>query len=84
MCAEKGRSYRHRAGFAETARGLQLPALGIEFEAVAGFDLDGGDAFGDQGVEPWQGRGDERRPSLACRVAFTVETMPPPARGISS
>ena len=44
---------------AETACGLQLPALGIEFEAVAGLDLDGGDAFGDQGVEPRQRCRDE-------------------------
>ena len=31
-------------------------ALGVEFEPVAGFDLDRGDAFGDQRVEPAQAR----------------------------
>jgi len=36
--------------------GLQLAALGIEFEAISGLDLDGGDAFRDQGIEPGQRR----------------------------
>ena len=36
-----------------------MAALGVEFEAVTGLDLDGGDAFGDQGVEPRQRRRDK-------------------------
>ena len=40
-------------------RGLQLAAFGIEFEAVTGFDLDGGDTFRDQRIEPRQRRRDE-------------------------
>ena len=51
----------------------ELPGLCVEVEPIAGLDLDGRDALGDQGVEPWQGG-----------VALTVETMPPPARAISS
>ncbi len=47
-------SNRDRALAGKTAGGLQLAALGIEFEAVAGLDLDGGDALRDQGIEPRQ------------------------------
>ena len=84
MRAEEGGANGDRARIGETPCRLQLPALGLQFEAIAGLDLDGGDALGDQGVEPWQGRRDQLRRSSACRVAFTVETMPPPARAISS
>ena len=68
---------------AQAARGAQLLHLGLDVEAVAGLDLDRGDAFGDQRIEPRQ-RCATSSSSLAARVAFTVETMPPPARAISS
>ena len=48
------------ARLAEAARRAQHLALGCEVEAVAGFDLDRGDALGDQRVEAAQGLGDQR------------------------
>ena len=54
MRAEKGCLDRYSALGSELSRGLQLPPLGVEFEAIAGFDFDRGDAFGDQRVEPRQ------------------------------
>ena len=57
MGAEKGCLDRYSALGSEFSRGLQLPPLGVEFEAIAGFDLDRGDAFGDQRVEPRQRSG---------------------------
>ena len=56
MGAKKCGANGDRALAGKTARRLQLAALGIELEAIAGLDLDGGDALGDQGVEPWQRR----------------------------
>ncbi len=44
---------------AKPPRGAQLAALGREVEAVSRFDLDRGDALGDQCVEAGQGGGDE-------------------------
>ena len=46
---------RDGAGDAEHAE------LGVAVEAVAGLDLDGGHAFGDQGVDAGEGTGEERR-----------------------
>ena len=59
VCAEESGSNRHCARAAEAPRGLQLAAFGIEVEAVAGFDLDGGDTLRDQRVEPRQRGGDQ-------------------------
>ena len=56
MGAKKCGANGDRALAGKTARGLQLAALGIELEAIAGLDLDGGDAFRDQGIEPRQRR----------------------------
>ena len=43
----------------EGAGGAEHAELGFGFEAVTGFDLDGGDAFGEEGVEAGEGGGDE-------------------------
>ena len=60
MRAEEGRA-RPSTGrvVAEPPRGAQRLRLGLEVEAVAGLDLDRGDAFGDQRVEPRQRLRDE-------------------------
>jgi hypothetical protein len=58
--------------------------LAVDVEPVAGLDLDGGDAFGDQRGEALVGVCAKSSSSLAARVALTDETMPPPARAISS
>ena len=84
MRAEKRRADRNRPLPAEAARGRQLPHLGLGVQAVAGLDLDRGDALADQRVEPRQRAVLTSSASLALRVAATVETMPPPARAISS
>ena len=51
---------RHRAPSRQGTRGAQLLALGVEVETVARLHFDRGHAFGDQGVQPPQGRIDER------------------------
>ncbi len=60
VATETGRSS------AEPPRRAQLPRLGLELEAVARLDLDGGDALGDQRIEARQGGGHQlvlgRRP----------------------
>ena len=82
--AEKGGAHRDRAFASERARRAQLFALVLERQAVAGLDLDGGHAFGQQRVEARQRARRSARASLAARVAFTVERMPPPARAMAS
>ena len=84
MGAEEGRADRHGALVAEPARGAQHLRLVLEVEPVAGLDLDRGDALGDQRVEPRQRLARQARPRSAARSACTEETMPPPARAISS
>ena len=59
MRAEEGGAHRHRPLVAEPARGAQRLRLVVEVEAVAGLDLDRGDAFGDQRVEARQRLRDE-------------------------
>ena len=84
MRAEKGRIDRHRIALAETARDAQHLAFAREIEAIAGFDFDGGHAFGEQRFEPRGRLAEQASSSSAARVARTVETMPPPCRAISS
>ena len=47
-----------RSRFERTCR-AQLFALVLERQSIAGLDLDGGDAFGQQCIEPRQRAGDE-------------------------
>ena len=82
--AEEGGADAHRALAGERAGGAEHLQLGVAVEAVAGLDLDGGDALGEQRVEARQGGGERARPRSAARVARTVDRMPPPARAISS
>ena len=77
MSTVTSRSRRQRA------RRAQHLALVLERESVAGFDFDRGDALGEQSVEPGR-RLATNSASLAARVAFTVETMPPPLRAMAS
>jgi hypothetical protein len=55
VCAEQGRDDVDRTLHAELACGAQLLAFIGEIEPVARFDLDGGDALGEQRIEPRQG-----------------------------
>jgi hypothetical protein len=71
------------ADVAQGAGGAQALQLVVQRQAVAGLDLDRGHALGDQGVQAGQGGGDQLGRE-AARVARMVETMPPPARAISS
>ena len=59
MRAEEGGAHRDRPLVAEPARGTQRLRLVFEIEPVAGLDLDRGDAFRDQRVEPRQRLRDE-------------------------
>ena len=52
--AEEGGAHRDRPLGAQPARGAQRLRFVVEVEAVAGLDLDRGDAFGDQRVEARQ------------------------------
>ena len=54
MRAEETRDHVDLALAAESAGGAQRLGLGHEVETIAGLDLDRGDAFGDQGIEPRQ------------------------------
>ena len=60
MGAEEGGAHRHAVGLAEAPRHAQLLALVFEREAVAGLDLDGADAVGQQLFEPRRGLREER------------------------
>ena len=53
----------------EAPRDAERLELVGEIEPVAGLDLDGGDALGDQRVEPRQRRRQQARPRSAARVA---------------
>ena len=68
---------------AQPPRRAQLAAFRLELESVAGFDLDGRAALGDQASRRGWALA-TRSSSLASRVAFTVEAMPPPRRAISA
>ena len=57
MGAEIGGHHVHRAPLGELARHLQHLHLGVAVQPVAGLDLDGGDALGQQRVQPPQGGG---------------------------
>jgi hypothetical protein len=57
--------------------------FGLDVEPVAGLDLDRGDAFGDQRVDAGSAPASSSA-SLMRPGGRTVETMPPPARAISS
>ncbi len=59
MRAEEGGGDGDGAPRAQSAGGAQLAGFGVRFQAVAGLDLDGGDAFGEQGVEARQGLRDQ-------------------------
>src|SRR5689334_6302574 len=52
MCAEKAAANGEVAQTRELARRLQLFALVLQRESIAGFDLERGDAFGEQGIQP--------------------------------
>ena len=81
--AQEGRPDRHRTVFRQAARGAQLLEFRLQIEAVAGLDLDRGDAFGDSASS--RGSAWPTRSSwLAARVALIVARMPPPARAMSS
>ena len=62
---------------AKAARGAKLADFGGGFQPVAGFDLDGRDAFRQQRIEARQGCSHQRF-FVASRVAVTVDRMPPP------
>jgi hypothetical protein len=59
MRAEIGRDDTNRADPLQLARRAQHLQFGFDIEAVAGFDLDRGDAFQEQRIETRQGRLDE-------------------------
>ena len=83
MGAEKGRGHLDRQAATEFARHFQHLELGFDIEPVARLDLDRGDALGEEVFQP--SRAEARSSaSLAARVAFTVERMPPPALAISA
>ena len=56
---------RDRAVLGEAARHFQHAQFARQVEPVAGFDFDGGDAFGHQRIEPPQGC--RRQFGIACR-----------------
>ena len=57
--AKEGRDDADVPQLAQAARGAKRLQFMLKREAVAGLDLDGGDALGDQGVEAGQGLGDK-------------------------
>lgn len=59
MGGKTGGAHRRRPFFAEPARGAQRFHLVVEIEPVARLDLDSGDAFRQQGVEPRQRLADQ-------------------------
>ena len=67
----------------EASRDAQAPQLVLDVEPVARLDLDRGDALGHERFEAPR-RAERSSALLAARVAFTVETMPPPALAISA
>ena len=69
---------------AASAARAEHPQLTFDVERIARLDLDGRDAARDQRIEPERGRRSAARSSDAAFVAFTVETIPPPALAISS
>ena len=81
----RGRSGRRRSGprVAEPVGDLEQPDLGLEVEAVAGLRLDRRDAVAEHLVEPAPAVRQQRRRSMAARVAATVDRIPPPAARIS-
>lgn len=60
MRAEEGRVHGHAIRLPEPPRDAQLLALGGEVQAVARFDLDRGDALGQQRLEPRRGLREQR------------------------
>ncbi len=67
--AQERAHHLDRAFAAELAGDAEHPELGFEVQAIAGLDLDGGDAFGDQAVEPLQRRTEKRRLAGCARGA---------------
>ncbi len=59
--AEEGGADADRAHAGDGAGDAQHAELGVAVEAVAGLDLDGGDAFGDQRVDAGEGAGEQAR-----------------------
>ena len=59
MGAEIGGDDPHRPQGGKPAGRAQHAQFGLDFEAIAGLDLDGADAFGQQRIEPGQGLGHE-------------------------
>ena len=59
MGAEEARAYPHRPLDPDSARNAQHCEFGVDVEAVARLDLDGGDALGNQRVDPGEGAGEE-------------------------
>jgi hypothetical protein len=78
MRAEEGRDHVDGALAAEPARSTELPGLGPGIEAIAGLDLDGGDALGEQRVEPGEALCDER---VLARGARRLHGGDDPAAG---
>ena len=83
MGTENGVLSLRPARRAELASHPQHLEFGFDIEPVAGLDFDRRDAFGEQGFEPIL-RQPKNSSSAAARVAFTVETIPPPALAISA
>jgi hypothetical protein len=84
MGAEETGHNRDRAFLAKRAGDAQHLQFGVQVEAIARLDLDRGHALGDQRVDAGQGAALQQLGLGRPRVAATVETMPPPARAISS
>ena len=83
VSAQESRRDFDFARFGKAARDAQRFAFGREIETIARLDLDRPDALGDQRIEPrqvWR----KSSSSLAARVAFSVERIPPPARAMSA
>lgn len=73
----------HRTEPAEAAGGTEHAELGDDVEAIAGLDLDGRGALGNQGIEAWQALGNELIFGRPCDGADGGEDAPP-ARAISA
>ena len=65
MRAEEGGNDVHRCIAPDPARGAQLAQLGVDVEAVARLDLDGGDPFGEKGPQSIEG---ERGQAVLVRL----------------
>ena len=81
--AEKVVATRQRQRLAQPSRDAQRLHLAVEVEAVARLDLERRDASAHQRLDALAGRGEQLVLARRARRRM-VETMPPPARAISS